>query len=134
MAFSNLFIIWICNVNLAFSGAQKEFTVTDKYVKKVTLDNWGKPCIWLSNHNPLETPNMPHWQKQYLEANCIFVNLEHRLYTPEPIIPEMFREPVQVVSRENSQRDRGEGGSNLVTINENTVYLEDLYPNGIVTI
>jgi len=28
--------------------------------------------------------------KDWLNANCIFVNLEHRLYLPEPVIPPMF--------------------------------------------
>ena len=32
-----------------FLGAQKEFVVTDKYMKKQTIQNWGKPCIWLNN-------------------------------------------------------------------------------------
>ena len=26
-----------------------------------------------------------------MEANCVFVNLEHRLYLPDPVIPDMFR-------------------------------------------
>ena len=28
--------------------------------------------------------------KDWLLANCIFVNLEHRLYLPEPVVPPMF--------------------------------------------
>ena len=28
--------------------------------------------------------------KDWLLANCIFVNLEHHLYLPEPVIPPMF--------------------------------------------
>jgi hypothetical protein len=63
--------------------------VTDKYCKKHTITNWGKPCIWLNNKNPLK--DTPHqWKKDWLEANCVFINLEHRLYLPSPIIPEMF--------------------------------------------
>jgi len=38
--------------------------------------------------------------KDWLNANCIFVNLEHRLYLPEPVIPPMFAlRPVPVVQR-----------------------------------
>jgi len=36
---------------------------------------------------------MPQWQRDYLVANCIFVNLEHRLYRPDPVIPDMFNPP-----------------------------------------
>jgi len=32
-------------------GAQKQFTITDKYVKKLDF-MWGKPCIILSNSCP----------------------------------------------------------------------------------
>lgn len=72
------------------SGAQKEFTVTDKYTRKKTISNWGKPCIWLNNENPLEYPGLQRWQRDYIEGNCKIVHLDHRLYTPDPIIPPMF--------------------------------------------
>jgi hypothetical protein len=72
------------------AGAQKQFTVTDKYTRKITLENWGKPCIWLNNQNPMEIPALPHWQYEYLQANCIFVNLEHRLYQPEEMLAPLF--------------------------------------------
>jgi len=39
--------------------------------------------------------------KDWLNANCIFVNLEHRLYLPEPVIPPMFApRPAPAVQRE----------------------------------
>ncbi|KAI0278674.1 hypothetical protein BC826DRAFT_882638, partial [Russula brevipes] len=65
----------------AFLGAQSEFTVSDKYKRKKTLKNWNKPCIWLSNKNILDSAN-EQWKKEWLEANCIIVYLEHRLFWP----------------------------------------------------
>ncbi|KAH9952327.1 hypothetical protein BGW80DRAFT_1196763 [Lactifluus volemus] len=74
----------------AFLGAQDSFTITDKYKRKRTIRNWNKPCIWLNNKNPIDcTPDQ--WKKDWLMANCVFVNLEHRLYLPSPIVPEMFQ-------------------------------------------
>jgi hypothetical protein len=76
------------------SGAQQEFAVTDKYKKKRTIKNWGKPCIWLNNRNPLDVVASGgaevQWKRDWLVANCVFVNLEHRLFIPDPIVPPMF--------------------------------------------
>ncbi|KAF8460350.1 hypothetical protein DFH94DRAFT_618626, partial [Russula ochroleuca] len=71
-----------------FLGSQLQFTVTDKYTRKKPI-RWGKPCIYLNNQDPLEA-NLPDWQKQWLQANCIFVNLDHRLYSPEAMLPPLF--------------------------------------------
>jgi len=39
--------------------------------------------------------------KDWLNANCIFVNLKHCLYLPEPVIPPMFApRPAPAVQRE----------------------------------
>jgi hypothetical protein len=69
--------------------------VTDKYTKKSTVTNWGKPCIWLNNQNPLDIPNLEGWKREYLLANCIFVNLEHRLYRPEEVVAPLFLPSIQ---------------------------------------
>ena len=83
-----------------FPGAQHTFTVTDKYKHKRTLRNWSKPCIWLNNNNPRDA-TQDQVTKDWLNANCIFVNLEHRLYLPEPVIPPMFApRPSPAVQRE----------------------------------
>lgn len=42
------FINWKC-----WLGAQKDFSCTDKYRRKMNL-KWGHPTIWLSNNDPLE--------------------------------------------------------------------------------
>ena len=38
-------------------GAQKTFTVTDKYRAKKRID-WGKPCIMLMNEDPTIIPTL----------------------------------------------------------------------------
>jgi len=65
----------------AFFGAQKEFEVTDKYVRKMTV-HWGKPCIWLSNENPLDKKVDREW----VIANTTIVHVEEPLYEVEPIV------------------------------------------------
>jgi hypothetical protein len=70
----------------SLTGAQQQFTVTDKYTRKKTI-RWGKPCIYLNNQDPLEA-NLPDWQKQWLQANCVTVPsalglpLDRRGYQP----------------------------------------------------
>jgi hypothetical protein len=60
----------------SFLGGQKEFEVTDKYVSKLTV-KWGKPCIWLSNDNPVFNQKV---DSNWMHANCVFINLEDKLY------------------------------------------------------
>jgi len=74
---------------ILFTGAQHTFTITDKYKPKCTLKNWGKPCIWLNNKDPRDEAQ-DETVKDWLNANCIFVNLTHHLYLPEPVVPPMF--------------------------------------------
>jgi len=72
----------------------------DKYKHKCTLRNWSKPCIWLNNSDPQEV-TQDQVTKDWLNTNCIFVNLEHRLYLPELVIPPMFAlRPAPTVQRE----------------------------------
>lgn len=54
-------------------GAQREFTVTDKYRRKRTI-KWGKPCIVLANAEPLFEDG------QWIKANCFKCNLVAKLY------------------------------------------------------
>lgn len=42
------FVNWKC-----WLGAQKDFSCTDKYRRKMNL-SWGHPAIWLNNNDPLE--------------------------------------------------------------------------------
>lgn len=58
-----------------FLGAQKTFTLTDKYRKKRTV-NWGKPCILLFNVMPEIKPDLYDW----VRSNCDIVTLENKLY------------------------------------------------------
>nr|QXN75629.1 MAG: replication associated protein [Genomoviridae sp.] len=52
-------------------GAQHQFTVTDKYKGKTTI-NWGRPSIWLSNDDPEE---VGHVDLNWLRKNCVIVKI-----------------------------------------------------------
>lgn len=54
-----------------FIGAQRQFTITDKYRKKRTV-SWGKSCIILLN----ELPELTDWHR----ANLIIIELGNKLY------------------------------------------------------
>lgn len=54
-------------------GAQQQFAVTDKYRKKRTVQ-WGKPCIILSNHEPI-FPDM-----EWLNANVFKLHVINKLF------------------------------------------------------
>lgn len=56
-----------------FLGAQKEFVLTDKYRKKLTV-RWGKPSIILSNEYPLFKDQL------WIEKNTIIVHIKHPLF------------------------------------------------------
>ena len=59
-------------------GGQKEFTVTDRYKPKRTVQ-WGKPCIYCINGDQyLEMANDPIWA--WLQENCKFVFINNKLY------------------------------------------------------
>jgi len=53
-------------------GGQDHFTITDKFERKMDV-NWGKPCIFLSNKDPLI--GLPHEDVSWIEANCFIVHL-----------------------------------------------------------
>jgi len=149
---------------ILFTGVQHTFTVTDKYKYKHTLKNWSKPYMWLNNKDPREE-TQDQMVKDWLNANCIFVNLEHRLYLPEAVIPPMFAprpappstplflpsltaevprpavtplsyltpspfHPPNVPQSPSDISQFTEAGTSagIITINSQTVYLEDLGP------
>jgi hypothetical protein len=60
-----------------FLGAQHDLTVADKYKKKRHIKN-GKPCIYISNNDPLKTRKGKD-DKDWLLANCIFVYVDKPL-------------------------------------------------------
>lgn len=73
-------------------GAQQVVTVKALYKDPIQLD-WGKPCIWLSNRDPREemwselsdrsAPGkraMIQSDVDWLEANCIFVELHEPIF------------------------------------------------------
>jgi hypothetical protein len=56
-----------------FLGAQLEFVVADKYRAKRTV-TWGKPCIVLSNEQPL----FKDWT--WIEGNCFIEYINKTLF------------------------------------------------------
>lgn len=63
----------------SFFGAQREFTLTDKYRKKRTV-RFGKPLLWLCNCLPqLSERNDQLW----LEANSKSIQLTYPLFNIE---------------------------------------------------
>lgn len=60
-----------------FFGAQKEFTITDKYRGKRTVQ-WGKPLIYLSNGSPFDKL-VGHDYEWYM-ANSVVLNLTAPLF------------------------------------------------------
>ncbi|AXF50879.1 replication-associated protein [Lolium perenne-associated virus] len=54
-------------------GAQQHFTATDKYMKKTQI-KWGKPCIILSNQNPLFKDYL------WIKENTIECEIKTKLY------------------------------------------------------
>lgn len=61
-----------------FMGGQREFTVTDKYLKKSTIINFG-PAIYLFNS--------PEWDACYtvldmhwVQENCTIIQINNKLY------------------------------------------------------
>ncbi|QNI80862.1 replication associated protein [Byrsonima crassifolia associated gemycircularvirus] len=50
---------------------------TDKYMKGEQIA-WGRPCIYLSNDNPLENPPR-HVDTKWLQGNCIIIHVDRPL-------------------------------------------------------
>jgi hypothetical protein len=91
-------------------GAQNEFNATDKYRAKRTV-KWGKPCIWLSNTDPRDCEK---WDRNWVDGNAVVINLNHRLWEPEPAPPAPPMLGLQ-------------GGHLAGILNDDTLYYEDLY-------
>lgn len=67
----------------SFLGCQRDFVITDKYKKKHMI-HWGKPCIYLSNYNPLD--DLSSTDRRWLLDNAFVVHLTKPLY-------DQFAEP-----------------------------------------
>jgi len=57
-------------------GAQKEFSVTDKYMRKRRIMH-GKPCVGCFNH---DIRAMSWADIDWMEINCLFVNIVDKLF------------------------------------------------------
>lgn len=61
----------------AWMGGQLHFSITDKYMKKRSI-TWGRPCIYLSNENPLLDARGV--DLDWLLANAVVVNIDRSMY------------------------------------------------------
>lgn len=58
-------------------GCQTDFTVTDKYLKKVHIRNWRKPCIYLCNEDPCDYGGV---DDKWIDGNCTTVEIKKLLF------------------------------------------------------
>ncbi|UDN67450.1 replication-associated protein [robinz virus RP_258] len=56
-------------------GGQLRFTVTDKYRHKRTIDNGGRPSIFLSNNDNDPRHEMTLFEKRYYANNAVFIDI-----------------------------------------------------------
>lgn len=63
------------NYHKQWFGAQKTFTVTDKYCSKKTIQ-WGKPIIWLCNPEDEHSGLASEW----LKDNSVRIYIDKKLY------------------------------------------------------
>lgn len=66
-------------VKKALFGAQKQFVLTDKYRKKLTVI-WGKALIFLYNSDSDPFRAMTLEERAWYDENCLFVNLLNKMY------------------------------------------------------
>ena len=57
-------------------GAQKSFTVTDKYKGKTTIE-WGRPTIWLMNESPSSCTDVDY---DWLMGNCFIAHVSEPIF------------------------------------------------------
>jgi len=61
-------------------GGQLRFTITDKYRHKRTINNGGRPSIFLFNADNDPRLEMSPYERIYYDKNSIFIDLEKELY------------------------------------------------------
>lgn len=62
-----------------FMGCQQEFTVTDKYMKKVTIRNWSIPSIFLFNTEAFNSLNGV-LDMDWVRGNCTIIYIPNSLF------------------------------------------------------
>jgi hypothetical protein len=61
-------------------GGQLRFTVTDKYRKKKTINNLGRPSIFLFNEDNDPRKEMTLYESTYYMKNALFIDLTEPLF------------------------------------------------------
>jgi len=95
MKFFHMFKQWF--------GCQHEISVKRLY-RDPKLMVWDRPSIWVSNTNPLL--DMPPEDANWMEANCIFLDVNEKLY----YIDERAKRGISEVEDAEEQR-LARGGS-----------------------
>lgn len=62
-------------------GCQLRFTVNEKYKRKVTINNGGRPAIYLFNADTNPFHQMGADERQYYQETCVFIWLDQPLFT-----------------------------------------------------
>lgn len=62
-------------------GCQTEFSTTDKYLRKKIIQ-WGKPCIKLSNDDPLSGAS--HVDHAWIDKNCTVIHIGSNFIAKRP--------------------------------------------------
>lgn len=61
-------------------GCQMEFTATDKYVRKRTIKNWGKPAIICLNMDMAWSSTMDYHLQEWFQDNCVSLTIKSPLF------------------------------------------------------
>lgn len=71
----NFLPVWISK---GLWGGQKSFIATDKYMKKITVDNWNLPLVYICNpdQDPTKSSKWTEWHRN----NCVIEELFDKLY------------------------------------------------------
>lgn len=64
----------------AIIGCQNSFILTDKYRKKIKIDNWDKPCIILSNPDMDYRNHMDYSFLTWFNDNCLTIPIQDPLF------------------------------------------------------
>ena len=111
-------------------GAQRNWTTTDKYLKKVDIPG-GLSCIFCTNIHPMDAMGSerdPRWL--WLKKNIVVVEVTTPLWEPLPLPLQLGLEAGRLAAvvpdRAPLEPVQPLAGPSRIRLDENTVYLEDL--------
>lgn len=84
----DIHVDWFLKHYKQFLGCQKQFTMTDKWVRKQKV-NYNMPAILLMNDDQLDKFR-EGWNQEWIDANCVYIRLENKLYWYRPDNSELL--------------------------------------------